>query len=54
MSAVFSRIIFKHGKDIYCPKVRDELNDGGSVSLNMRTVDPLMGRSMSALVGPIF
>ena len=36
-----SRLIFKLGKDIYYPKISDEFDHGGSVSLNMRIVDHL-------------
>ena len=32
---IFSLNIFKHGRDIYCPKISDEFDYGGSGSLNM-------------------
>ena len=37
----FSRIISKQGKDLCCPKISDEFDYGGSVSLDMRIVDRL-------------
>ena len=38
--------IFKHGRDIYSPKISDEFIYGGSASLNMYVMDLLMSPSL--------
>ena len=50
----FFQIIFKRGKDIYCPTVSDEFDFGGSVSLNMRIMDYLMSQPILAFCAHCF
>ena len=50
----FSRIIFKLGKDIYCPEISEDFDHGGSASLNMRIMDPLMSRPLLAFLNSFF
>ena len=38
----FSRIIFKCGKDIYCPKILNEFDYGGSALVDVCIIDNLM------------
>ena len=49
-----SRIIFKLGKDIYCPKVSDKFDHGGSASLNMHIIDHLMSRPLLTFLNSFF
>ena len=41
-SASFSQIIVKRDKDIYCPKISDKLDCGGSASFDMPIMDHVM------------
>ena len=50
----FSWIIFKYGKDIYCSRVSEEFDYGGSGPLNMRIMDHLLNRSISAIRDSFF
>ena len=38
------------GKGIYCPKISDEFDHGGSASFDMRKMDNLMSRPLLALL----
>ena len=53
-SVKFSRIIFKLGKDIYCPKISDKLDHGGSASLNMCIMDHLMSQPLLTFLNSFF
>ena len=50
----FTQIIFKHGSDIHCPKILDELDYGDSVSLNMCIIDHLMSWSILSFQDSFF
>ena len=50
----FSRIIFKLGKDIYCPKILDEFDHRGSALLNMCKMDHLMSRTLWTFLNSFF
>ena len=50
----FSRIIFKLGKDIYYPTISDELDHGGSASLNMRLMDHLMSWPLLTFLNSLY
>ena len=47
----FSNLI---GKDIYCPKISDEFDHGGSASLNMRIMDHLMSWTLLTFLNSFF
>ena len=50
VNTLTSRIIFKLSEDIYCPKISDKFDHGGSASLNMRIMDHLMSRTLLAFL----
>ena len=50
----FSRIIFKLGKDIYCPKILEDFDYGGSASLNMCIMDHLRKQPLWAFLDSFF
>ena len=50
----FSGIIFKHGTDIYYPKISDEYDHGSSASLNMRIMDHLMSQPLLTFLNSFF